>query len=328
MRFTNLLVGQLTLALSLGFGAAVAQAQSAYPDSGKSTRVLVGTSAGGISDTAARKVAQKLGSLMRSSFVVENRDGAGGIIAARALVQAPSDGHTLLLGTTSSSVLAPLTAETPPFKFTDLAAVGLVGGSPMVIYINADVPAKNLTELIALLKRSPGRYSFASAGIGSTAHVTGELFQMRAGVELIHVPFRGGPGVDQAVVAGDVQIAFNAIGPVLPLHKSGKVRLLATFTEKRSELAQEIPSARESGLDMISNLNFYLLATQQTPLPILTALNGAFRQALQDRDFRRELLAASIEPPPPHDLKFASDAYLGEVDQWRTVLKNAPPPRK
>lgn len=305
-----------------------ANSQSAYPGAGKSPKILVGTSAGGISDAAGRKIAKKLGEILGTSFIVENKDGAGGIIAARTLVQAPQDGYVLLLGTTSSSVLSPLTAETPPFKFTDLAPVGFLGGSPMTIYINPQIPAKSLNELIALMKLSPQKYSFASAGIGSTAHVTGELFQMRAGVELIHVPFRGGPGVDQAVMAGDVQIGFNAIGPVLPLHQSGKVRLLATFTEKRSELAKDIPTSRELGVDMMSNINFYVLAMNGTPAPILTTLNGAINQALQDSQFRKDLLALAIEPATSLDLKTTSDVYMSEVSQWREVLRSMSSTRK
>lgn len=316
------------LGITLTFLAAGARAQASYPAARRSPRVLVGTSAGGISDAAGRRIAEKLGEILGTPFIVDNKDGAGGLIASRTLVQAPQDGYVLLLGTTSSSVLSPLTAETPPFKFTDLAPVGFLGGSPMTIYVNPQVPARNLDELIALMKRTPGKISFASAGIGSTAHVTGELFQTRAGVELIHVPFRGGPGVDQAVMAGDVQVAFNAIGPVLPLHQSGKVRLLATFTEKRSELAKDIPTSREVAIDMLSNLNFYVLAMAGTPAPVLTILNGAMSQALQSLQFRKELLALAIEPAPPLDLKSASAAYMGEVSQWREVLRNASSARK
>lgn len=298
-------------------------ATSGFPEAGRPVKLLVGTSSGGITDVAARLLAAEFARLSGASFVVDNRDGAGGLLAGRALAFSAPDGYTLQMGTTSSNVLAPLTAKTPPFKTEQLLPAALIGWTPMVLYVNAALPARNVPELVELLRRTPGKYAFASAGVGSTSHVSGELFKTRTGTDIIHVPYRGGAALDQAVVAGDVQIGFNALGPVMQLARAGKVRALAILSEKRSTIALDVPTATEQGFALVSRFSYYVMVPSETPATVVDAINRLARSALEAPELQRSFVSNMIEPAEPAGTEAASRSFRAELTQWREVLKAA-----
>ncbi|CAN5393480.1 tripartite tricarboxylate transporter substrate binding protein [soil metagenome] len=297
-------------------------AETGFPT--RSVRMLVGTSAAGPTDTVARTVSARLDQILGQSFVVENRDGANGLIAGTALVRSQPDGYTLQLGSTSTSVLSLIVTRTAAFRHSDLAPVAMVGTTPMVLYVNPQVPARNGTELVAMLKQSPGKYSYASAGVGATSNVTGELFKIRTGVDMVHVPYRGGAQLDQSVMAGDTQIGFNTLGGVIGLHRAGKVRILMVLSDRRSELAPEIPTSAEAGCPgLISMFNLYVVAPAKTPASVVNVLNAAAARMLADAEFRKQLTTLLIDVPAPLDPAQVQAAFNAEVEQWRSVVSTA-----
>lgn len=299
-----------------------ARADELYPS--RPIRLLVGTSAGGPTDTVARKLAARLEKPLGRPLVVENKDGAAGLIAGQALVRSSPDGYTLQLSSTSNSVLAPMLLPSPGFKVDDLVPVAMVAAGPMVLYVNPDLAAKDLRGLISLMKASPGKLSYGTAGVGSIGHVTAELFNIRSGVQMVHVPFKGAAGMDQAVVAGDIQIGFNTLGSAIGLHKSGRIRILAVFSESRLSSAPDVPTAIDLGVrDLVSKVNFYVMAPRHTPPAVLGKLNAAISEALARPDFQDELIAAQMEPGRPMTIPATTKVFKSEIDQWSHVVRTA-----
>ncbi len=307
--------------LILGFVAS-ARGQDAFPD--KPIRLIAGTIAGGPTDILARVLAARLGKTMSATIVVENKAGASGTIAGGEVARAKPDGYTLQMGTTSANVLPALLKLKPPFDpVKDFTPVSVVGAVPLVAYINPSLPAKNLKEFVELAK--PGKFSYGSAGVGTTSNLSGELLRLLNGnFELTHVPYRGAPAMDQAVIAGEIQIGFNTVGGVAELHKAGRVRALAVLGGRRSELMPDVPSADESGMKELRGVvSFYLLAPRALPKKTLAKLNGAVADALADPKFLAELRKLGIEPEPPNSPQAAAQYVRDEVSRWQRVVDAA-----
>ena len=300
----------------------IAHAQS-YPD--KPIRVVVGFPPGGINDIVARIVGQKVSESIGQPIIVENRAGAGGTIGADYVAKAKPDGYTLLLGSVSNVAMAPSQYKSLPYDPTrDFAPVILLGGSPNVLVVNPSFPVSSVKELIALAKQKPGQINYASAGNGTSNHLTVEYFKTVAGVDLVHVPYKGDAPATADVMAGQVPMIFPTMPVALPHIKAGKLKALAVSSAKRSTFLPDLPTVAEAaGLsDFAVNVWVGILAPAGTPQPIVNQLNQEFRKALQSPDVREKLAAQGVEPEGGSSQDFT--AYIAtEVKKWSEVAKIA-----
>jgi tripartite-type tricarboxylate transporter receptor subunit TctC len=278
----------LLAALPLGH-APLALAQEAWPS--KPIRIVVPFAAGGTSDVLARLIGEKLQASLKQTVLVENKAGAGGVIGADAVAKSPADGYTLLLGTISSHAINPaLQAKMPYNATTDFAHVILLGSVSNVLLVGASQPYKTVPELIAAAKKSPGSLSFASAGQGSSQHMSGEMFKLLTGTDITHVPYKGSAPAIQDVVGGQVPMSFETVTVAVPHIQSGKVRALAVTSAQRSAALPNVPSLQEAGVpgfDVASWQAFY--APAATPPAIVNKLNAEIAKILVMPDVKARL---------------------------------------
>jgi tripartite-type tricarboxylate transporter receptor subunit TctC len=259
-------------ALALALGAANTSAQT-YPD--HPITMVVTFAAGGSSDVLARAVAAAMSQGLNKQIVVENRPGAGGNIGAEAVAKAAPDGYTILFGTNGTLGIGPALYKSlryDPQK--DLVPVGMLHNLPLVLIVNPKVPATNLRELIDYAKKNPGKLTFASAGIGSASHLTSELFKIAAGIDMLHVPYKGGGAATPDLISGQVSMMLETIPNALPLVRGGQMRALGVTTKGRSANAPDIPTFSESGLpDFDVGAWTGLFVPAGTPKEIVDRLN-------------------------------------------------------
>jgi tripartite-type tricarboxylate transporter receptor subunit TctC len=279
----------LCLALA-GSGALHAQ--------GKPLHLLVGFAPGGANDILARIVAPSLQQRLGQPVVVENRPGNAGLIAAEALAKAPADGATLMLGSTGTQTMAPhLVRRLPYDPLRGLSAVAFIGATPNALVVRPNLPAQDVGGLIELAKRRPGFLTYASSGNGTTLHLAGALFAQMAEIELVHVSYKGNAPALQDVMGGRVDMIFSALPPLLPLAKTGKLRILGVAAADRLPAAPDIPTIAEEGLPGYESGTWYgLFAPGATPPAILDRLSGALREALAERKVREALDAQGVTP--------------------------------
>jgi tripartite-type tricarboxylate transporter receptor subunit TctC len=301
--------------------AGLAQAQG-FPS--KPLRMLVGFAPGGANDILARIVSQQLSESLGQPVIVENRAGNAGLIAADLLARAAPDGHTLMLGSTGTQTIAPnLTPGLPYDPLNGLAPVSLVGATPSALAVNPALPARSLPELIALAKARPGRLTYASSGNGTTLHLAAELFKMMAGVELVHVPYKGNAPALNDVVAGQVDMIFSALPPLLPLAKAGKLRILGVGSLERHRSAPEIATIAEQGLPGYAMGTWYgVFATGGAPAEVLERLAAEVRKALSDQKVRDTIAAQGIDPAANNPAEFRR-FFLAEFARWAKLIKDA-----
>jgi tripartite-type tricarboxylate transporter receptor subunit TctC len=286
--------------------------------------MLVGFPPGGTNDLMARIVAQKLGESLGQPVVVENRPGASGVIAAEVLARAAPDGYTLMLGSTGTNTIAPaLNAKLPYDPVRDLAPVGLVGIAASALVVNAQVPAHNVAELIALARSRPGKLTYASSGSGTTLHLGGELFKLLAGVDLLHVPYKGNAQALNDVAGGQVDLIFSALPPALPLAKAGRVRILGVGMPERLRSAPELPTIAEQGLPGYEMWTWYgVFATGGSPPGAIELISRELRAALADGKVREQIVAQGAEPSPGTPAELRS-LVATELEKWARVVKRA-----
>jgi tripartite-type tricarboxylate transporter receptor subunit TctC len=299
-----------------------ADAQSDYPN--RPIRLVAPSPPAGVHDVIGRLWADRIKSLL-GSIVVENRPGAGTLIGANEVVKGEPDGYTLLLGSTSSHIIAPVIAAHAPYDpLKDLATIAIISASATSIAVNPALPARSLQELITYAKANPGKLSYGSAGVGSMSQMTGELFkQLAGGLDIVHVPYKGaGPSITD-VISGHIPIATpNATGQVLDLHKSGKLRVLAVNAPVRLKAAPEIPTAVEQGLpDMTVQFFCGLFAPAGTPRPIIDRINQATQTLLRDEDFRTKLMALGYEPVLDKGPGEAEKFIRAEQTRWTPIVR-------
>jgi tripartite-type tricarboxylate transporter receptor subunit TctC len=310
------------LAFALAAGSAVGPARAqAYPD--RPVKIIVPTPPGGPVDVIARIAASYLQNSLGKAFVIENRPGAGNTIGSKDAAEATPDGYTLLYSSASGLVIAPLLhrdAGYDPIKSYD--AIALVGGSSLILVVNPAVPAKNVQELVAYAKANPGKVNFSSGGIGVVPHLIGELFKSQAGIDIVHVPYKGGGPSITDLVAGNVQMTFEGTSVLLPLIEAGKLRALAVTTPKRIPQLPDVPTMVESGYpNFVSTSWTGLLAPAHTPQAVIDKLNATINAGLKTPDLRKALANLSNEPlgGTPQDF---TDQIKADIAKWSPVINS------
>lgn len=312
------------LQLAAGVAALLTLPQSAsaqaYP--ARPVRIIVGLAAGGGASILAQLVAQSLSERLGQPFVIENRPGAGTNIATETVVEAPPDGYTLLMALSPNAINATLY---PKLKFDfirDIAPVGGIARTPLVMEVNPAFPAKTVPEFIAYAKANPGTINMASAGNGNSGHVAGELFKMMTGIDMVHVPYRGGAPAIEDLLGGQVQVLFDPIISSVSLIKTGKLRALAMTSASRSPTLPDVPAMGEFVPGYEASGFFGLGAPARTPPEIIGKLNAALNASLADPRFQTRLAdlgGASLAGSPAEFGKLIAD----ETEKWRKVIKFA-----
>jgi len=308
-------------ALTLAVFASAASAQ-AWP--AKPIKWIVPFAPGGTTDILARTIGEKLARALGQPVIIENKPGAGGGVGAEFTAKAPPDGYTIMGGTISTHAInASLYKSLPYDPIKDFAPITLIARVPNMLVVNPDVPAKNVAELIALMKANPGKYTFASSGNGTSQHLSGELFKAMAGVEMQHIPYKGSPPALQDVVAGQVTMTFDNITTAWPLAKGGKLRALAVTTAKRASIAPDVPTLAESGLTGYEVGSWQgVFAPAGTPPEIVKRLNAEIVKIINQPDVKEKLVSLGAEPVANTSEEFGA-LVKAEVTKWADVVKKS-----
>jgi len=283
--------------------------------------LLVPAAAGGGNDTVARTVAEKMSRLLGQQIVIENRPGAGGSLAARQVARSEPDGYTIGIGNPATLAIAPAMLPNVGYDpVKDFVPVGMIAASPHIILINNFIPAKTLGEFIALAKAEPGKYTFASGGAGSPAHLGPELLASMAGIKLTHVPYKGtGPAIAD-LLGGHVSMTYSSLPPALGLVREGKVRPIAIASVKRSALLPEVPTASETLPGYESTQRYGIIAPANTPREIVMRLNTALNEALASEDVKSRIAADGADTAPSTPEEYAADVAAAAA-KWGGVIK-------
>jgi tripartite-type tricarboxylate transporter receptor subunit TctC len=300
-------------------GASYAQSPK-YPD--RPVRIVVPFAAAGPTDVVARLIALKLAEKLGQQFYIENMAGAGGNIGMSAVARAPADGHTILIASSSFNVNPSLYARAP-YDPDNFAPVTMAGASPNGLFVNPSIPAKSVKELVDLLRANPGKYTFASPGIGTTPHLSSELFKLTFGLDFALAPFPGGGPSIQSVVAGHTPICIQAIPPATPLVKDGKLRALGITAKTRSPALPDVPTFDEVGIkDQEAETMQGIFVPAATPKAIVDLLQTEVARIVQLPDVKEKLLALGLDPGGMPSAEFA--AYVkADIAKWKKVITDA-----
>jgi tripartite-type tricarboxylate transporter receptor subunit TctC len=314
-------VSHVAASVALGLCAfSSAQAQS-YPS--KPLRIVVPFGAGGVADLTVRTVAQKMSEGLGQSVVIDNRPGAGGIVAAEMVAKSEPDGYTLLLMSNANAVSAGLFKALPFDPVKDFTPVSLMGTFDLAIVTSAESRFQTLPELLAWAKANPGKLNIGSINIGSTQHLTAELFKSVAGLDAQVVPFNGTPAVMTALRGGQIDVAVEVLSPVLPQIKGGVMRALAVTGPNRNTALPQVPTAKEGGVPNLVATSWNGLGVPaKTPQAVVDRLNKEVNAALQNLGVRQKLLELNVEPQPttvPQSLEWLQT----EIKRWGDVIQRA-----
>lgn len=306
--------------LAFLFSAPAFAADSSYPT--RPVRVLVGFTPGGTSDVVARILSRKFTDTWGQQFVVDNRAGAAGMLAIEMTARAVPDGHTLIFISSTFSMQPSSTLNLPYDPLRDFAPISLVVASPYILVTHPSVEARSMKELIALAKAKPGSLSSATAGPGSAVHVTAELFNTMAGVNILLVPYKGVVGITD-LIAGQVNMAFAGFAQSIAHIKSGRLKVLGISTQGRSSLMPDVPTIAESGVPGFDVSIWYgLLGPAKMPKPVLTKLHTGVVQALKSPDVRQTLTDLSLDIVGNTPEQFAT-VIRTDIDKWMKLVKSA-----
>ncbi|MFL6797052.1 MAG: Bug family tripartite tricarboxylate transporter substrate binding protein [Xanthobacteraceae bacterium] len=312
----------LTFLASLPASLSAAMAQGRYPE--RPIRLMVAFSAGGVNDVVARQWADRMRTLLGPVYV-ENQGGGSGTIATGEVARATPDGYSILLGSTSTLVLNPMTMAKVPYDAAkDFAPIALLAISTTSIAVHVSVPATNVAELIAYVKANPGKLSYGSAGSGTMSNLSGELFKQLTGLnDLVHIPYKGaGPGITDLVSGHILIMTPNVTGQVLDLHRTGRIRILAVNGPRRLSAAPDIPTAIEQGVpNMIGLLFLGLFAPIATPKPIIDRITDATHAAMSDPAFQTVLANSGLEAITDSDSEQTRRFMQEEIARWGPVVK-------
>lgn len=300
-------------------GVAIAQTYPAKP-----IRYVVPFAPGGTTDILGRLVSQKLSEAWGQQVIVDNRPGAGGALGAELVAKSPPDGYNLIGGTISTHAINPsVYAKLAYDPVKDFEAVTMLATQPNMLVVNPSLPARNVAELIVLLKASPAKYTYSTSGNGTSAHLSGELFKSMTGTSMQHVPYKGSPQALADVIGGQVSMSFDNISTAYAQAKAGKLRALAVTTAKRSSIAPEVPTLAESGLAGYELGSWHgVFVPAGTPKDIVAKLNAEIVKAIHSADVQQKLQALGVEPVGNSAETFAA-FVRAEVPKWAKVVKES-----
>ncbi len=304
--------------LALSAGDALAQSWPSKPIS-----LIVPFPAGGTTDVLARALADKLTQSLGQSVIVESKPGAGATVGADYVAKAKPDGHTLLVGAVHHTIASSVYKKLPYDFQKDLAPITTIALVPNVLVVNASTPAKNVAELVALLKAKPGQYNYGSNGNGTAQHLIGTQFQNMTGTDMVHIPYKGSGPLATDLLGGQVTMSFDTVTPVLPHIKSGKLRALAITTAKRSAALPDVPTLDEAGLKAFDiGTWFGVLAPAATPKDILARLNTEMVKVIHSPEFRKRMAEIGAEPVGNSADQMAQQVK-SETEKFAKLVKDA-----
>jgi tripartite-type tricarboxylate transporter receptor subunit TctC len=284
-------------------------------------KLVVGFTPGGGVDIAARTLAPKLSELIGQPVIVENKPGAGTNIANEFVARSAPDGTTLLVNTAAVAINMSLYRNLPFDTLRDFTAVSIFSESPNILVVNSKLAATNLKDFLALARANPGKLNYSSAGSGTTQHLSAELFKLRAGLDIMHVPYKGTAPSLTSLIAGETDLTFANIPAINQHVKSGRLRPLASTGAKRAELMPEVPTMKEAGVDGVEVTVWYgVLAPSATPRPIVAALAAAVAKAAHDPEMKKRLAEQGAEPVGNSSEEFGK-ILREEVARWAEVVK-------
>ncbi|HSI57109.1 MAG TPA: tripartite tricarboxylate transporter substrate binding protein [Ideonella sp.] len=302
----------------LALAPGLAQAQS-FPS--RAIRYIVPVSAGGGSDLIGRTVCERWGKLLGQGFVVDNIGGGGGVVASQTTVKAAPDGYTLMQGYVATHATSPATRKLPFDAVKDFTPIGMIGGTPNVLVVTANLPVKTAADLAAYIARNPGKLSYGSAGVGSLTHLTMELFKQAIGGFMVHVPYRGIAPAFTDLIGGQTQAMFPGLAAAQPHIRAGSVRALAVTSNTRHPLFPDVPTMAELGYKGIDALQWYgVVGPAGIPAAVVSQLNSSLNQVLTAPDMRTKLAAEAVEPMPMPQAQFAK--YIeAEISRWTRLAR-------
>ena len=296
-----------------------AQAQSSYPN--KAIRYIVPVSAGGGSDMIGRTVAERWSALLKQPIVVDNQAGGGGVIASQTTARATPDGYTLMQGYVATHGTSPATRKLPYDPIKDFTPIGMIGGTPNVLVVNASLPVSNLKEFVAYLRKNPGKVNYGSAGAGSLTHLTMELFKQQVGTFMVHIPYRGVAPAFTDLIGGQTQAMFPGLAAAVPHIRSGRVKPLAVTGLQRHPLFKDLPTLDESGFKGFDAQQWYgVVGPAGMPASIVTQLNDTLAQVLRAPELREKLSVEAVEPVIMSPEKFAAFMKT-DIARWTQLAK-------
>jgi tripartite-type tricarboxylate transporter receptor subunit TctC len=313
------LIAAIPAGLALPQTAAWAQAP-AFPN--KILRYIVPVAAGGGSDLVGRTVCDRWGKLLGQSFIVDNIGGGGGAIACQATAKAPPDGYTLMQGYVATHGTSPATRSKLPYDpIKDFTPVGMIGGTPNVLVVNASLPVRTVAEFVAYLKKNPGKLSYGSAGQGSLTHLTMEIFKQASGTFALHIPYRGIAPAFNDLLGNQTQAMFPGLAAALPHLRSGRVRALAVTGAARHPVVKDVPTLIESGYKGFDAIQWYgVVGPAGLPAPVLATLNDTLNKVLTGPDLRDRLAAEAVEPMPMSSADFGR--YIkADIARWTAIAR-------
>jgi tripartite-type tricarboxylate transporter receptor subunit TctC len=305
-------------------GIALATLASAQGYPSKPVRIVAPFAAGSTIDIIGRIIAPKMHEALGQPVIVENRAGAGGAIGMDNVAKAAPDGHSLAIGALGPLAMNPVLYPKTPFDpVKDFAAVSLLATGPVVIAVHPSIPARNVQGLVELAKKRPGQLNFGSPGVGTSPHLTGELFKLTTHTDIVHVPYKGNAEAITDLIGGQVSIVFTGVPPVVPLAKAGKVRLLATTGKERIVNLPDVPTLREAGVTGADVLIWYgVVVPAATPKDVVARLNREIVKLMALPDVRDKFAQQSVDPAASTPEEFAQ-LIRDEVARWTKVIRSA-----
>ncbi len=320
MQFKSLPLAALGFAIVFAAAAAAQDAVRDYPV--KPIRFLVPYPPAGGTDIVARTLTEPLAQVLRQPIIIDNRGGAAGNLGTDLAAKAPADGYTVLF-TLSSHTINPRLYDKLPFDVEkDFVPVSLAAMIPQVLVANPSVPVNNVKELIALARAQPGKLNYASVGTGSPGHIAGELFKLKTGVDMVHIPYKGGGPAVTDTLGGQVQLLFVSLPAAMQYVKAGRLKALAVTSDRRSIAAPDIPTIAESGIDCVVNSWYGALVPAKTPPAIVARLQAAFAKVLAMPEIRQKLLAQGAEAASSTSAEF-DRLIRDELVKWDYVIREA-----
>jgi tripartite-type tricarboxylate transporter receptor subunit TctC len=298
---------------------ALVHAQNAYPN--KPIRYIVPVAAGGGADMVGRTVTERWGKVLNQTIVVDNQGGGGGVIASQNTAKSAPDGYTLMQGYVATHGTSPATRKLPYDPIKDFTPIGMIGGTPNVLVVNAALPVNNVKEFVDYVKANPGKVSYGSAGAGSLTHLTMELFKQQINSFMVHIPYRGIAPAFTDLIGGQTQAMFPGLAAAIPHIRSGRVRPLAVTGLKRHPLFPDLPTLIESGFKGFDAIQWYgVVGPAGLPAPIVKQLNESLNGVLRAADLREKLSVEAVEPMPMSSEEFGK-YIVADIARWTRLAK-------